>query len=297
MARCALCSLTLVACGYSDDGNAIAGSSSTADKSAVVALSTQPIPFRDLYDSRDGKPLIQTETVQLEVCPLLSLKTLADWSGFSERPKLELATTDRCEFSKGAAFGFSIRVESAANVDVNNHSGRAYNMDIEPVVEAQAGPGEKAVMLIDTAFVDNGLEPFRYAYFFVLGDKAITLWSRAFKIKEGGWRSMAEEVAANIQSGLAGEKAQTIEVVENDAYTIEPCGFITHDQLAMLTEWSSADISSNHKPVRSTCGWKFPDGSVLNFRFRAARATYPDSNQEDRADSLGMFARGSTFVY
>lgn len=287
----------LMACGGSDAGTgAVAAPPAIAPVPAE--LSTTPIPFRDLYDSRNNEQLARTETIQLDTCPLLSLETLTAWSGFNEPPTLGLATTQRCNFSNGPAFGFSVEVKLAAEVDVNNHSGRAYNIDVEPVVETRSGPGEKAVMLIDTAFVKTGNDPFPYAYFFVLGDKAVTLQSRAFKIKEAGWRPMADEVATNIKSGRAGDRAQTVEVIDSiEAYTIEPCGFITIDQLATLSGRPASNITPNHKPTKATCGWKFADGSVLNFRFRAAEARYPESGQESRTDAVGVPARGSAAFY
>jgi hypothetical protein len=58
-------------------------------------------------------------------------------------PALSRATAARREWDvfPGTLSG---EVESAGDVDVDDHSGRAYNIGIEPTVDPQDGPGEKA---------------------------------------------------------------------------------------------------------------------------------------------------------
>lgn len=68
-------------------------------------------------------------------------------------PALSRATAARREWDVFPGT-FSVEVESAGDVDADDHSGRAYNIGIEPTVDPQDGPGEKAVILSDTAFED-----------------------------------------------------------------------------------------------------------------------------------------------
>ncbi len=270
-----------------------------------ASLATTAIPFRDLYDFRSGEdPVAQTEAVQLDACPLLSLDTLvANSRAYTDPTLLKTATSRRCTFASGAAFTFLVEVELAADVDVDNHSGRAYNMDVEPVVEPRDGPGTKAVTLVDTAFVDlTESDGFRYLYFFVLDDLAVTLRSSALEVNDDGWRVLADEVAANIASGAAGGEVETVEVVDDvEAYTIEQCGFVTIDQLAALTGLDAASITTNHDPKKFKCRWEHPEQLGMSIRFGAAERNYADAvaiaPDDDRQGELGILAVGPAVLY
>lgn len=291
--------------GAASSGESSGGESSDGGTAGDVALDTSPIPFRDLYDYRDGsEPVVRTEAVQLEDCPLLSLETLNASTGTYTNPtSLGEANAQRCTFNNGPAFSFSVSVEPAAGVDVDNHSGRAYNIDVEPVVEPQSGPGEKAVILIDTAFAEtSGDEGTRYLYFFVLDDQAVTLRSSAFKIKDDGWRALADEVAANLASGAAGGEVETTEVADEVApYTIEPCGFVTTEQIAALAGFDPADITAEFNPDRYQCRWSHPEALSLSVSFSANSSLYSESvggaNGEDRRDELGILAVGPPVLF
>jgi hypothetical protein len=313
--------LLVAACGGSgtDSGDAAPGAASApageapageapageAPAAGSADLSTAPIPFRDLYDFRSaGAPVAQTEAVQLDACPLLSLDTLVASSRAYPNPTvLTQATTQGCTFAGGPGFTLSVEVEAAADVDVDNHSGRAYNFDVEPIVEPQSGPGEKAVTLVDTAFADLSDEDgFRYLSFFVLGDQAVTLRANAFEVNDDGWRVLADEVAANLESGAAGGPVETVEVVDSvEAYTMEQCGFVTIDQLAALTGFDAASITTNHNPDRFQCRWEHPEQLGLSFRFGAAERNYADAvgiaPDADRQGELGILAVGPAVLY
>jgi hypothetical protein len=303
--------LLLTACAEAtpEPGASDADAGTPGSGEAVVAgsaeLSTEAIPFRDLYDFRSGDdPVVRTEAVQLDACPLLSLDTLvASTRSYSEPTVLTSATSQRCTFASGAAFTFLVEVEAAADVDVDNHDGRAYNMDVEPIVEPQSGPGTNAVTLVDTAFADlSDSEGFRYLYFFVLGEQALTLRSTALEVNDDGWRVLADEVAENIRRGAAGGEVETTEVVDDtEAYTIEQCGFVTTDQLAALTGLDPADITTNHDPNNFRCRWEHPDQLGMSIRFGAAERTYADevsnASGEDRQGDLGILAVGTPVTF
>jgi hypothetical protein len=279
--------------------------SGEAPAAGSADLSTAPIRFRDLYDFRSaGAPAAQTEAVQLDACPLLSLDMLvASSRAYSNPTVLTQATAQRCTFASGPAFTFSVEVEPAADVDVDNHRGRAYNFDVEPIVEPQSGPGEKAVTLVDTAFADLSDEDgFRYLSFFVLGDQAVTLRATAFEVNDDGWRVLADEVAANLESDAADGPAETVEVVDSvEPYTMEQCGFVTIDQLAELTGFDAANITTNHTPDQFECRWDHPEQFGLSFRFGAVGFNYADAvghaPDDDRQGELGVLAVGSGVFY
>jgi hypothetical protein len=174
-------------------------------------------PFRDICDFRSAVAAVtRPEAVQLGACPLLSLDTVvASSRAYSNPTVLSRVTAQGCTFAGGPAFTFSVEVEPVPDVDIDNHSGRAYVFDVEPIVESQSGPGEKVVTLVDTAFAnlsDEGGK--RYLSFFVIGDQAVTLRANAFQVNDDGWRVLADEVAANFESGAADGPAETVEVVD-----------------------------------------------------------------------------------
>ncbi len=91
----------------------------------------------------------------------------------------------------------SVRLEDAAIAPIDDHSGRAYNIDSEPLVVPQDGPGESAVILVDTAFADlREDEGFAYAYFFVQDGAAILVRTTGLEIGRDNLRVLADEVSA-----------------------------------------------------------------------------------------------------
>ena len=107
-----------------------------------------------------------------------------------------------CTWDDGST-GLSLRLtlEDAASAETDDHSGRAYNIDVEPVVEPQDGPGEKAVLLVDQATSDLGGEGFPYGYFFVEGDDAVFIETVGLDVGADKLRTLADEAAAHIAEG------------------------------------------------------------------------------------------------
>ncbi len=105
---------------------------------------------------------------------------------------------------KDASNGLSIQltIEPTATAETDDHSGRSYNIDVEPVVEPQDGPGTKAVLLIDTAFSDllddDGLA---YGYFFVEGEVTAFVETVGLDMGAENLRVLAEEVDARLLAG------------------------------------------------------------------------------------------------
>jgi hypothetical protein len=65
------------------------------------------------------------------------------------------------------------------------------------LVVPQDGPGESAVILVDTAFADlREDEGYAYAYFFVQGGAAILVRTTGLEIGRDNLRVLADEVSA-----------------------------------------------------------------------------------------------------
>lgn len=104
-----------------------------------------------------------------------------------------------CTWKDGST-GLSLRlgVEDAATSETDDHSGRAYNIDVEPAVEPQDGPGENSVLLVDRAFDDVGGGGFPYGFFFVQDDTAVFVETVGLDIGAEGLRTLADEAAARL---------------------------------------------------------------------------------------------------
>lgn len=97
------------------------------------------------------------------------------------------------------AMSISVSLEDATITDIDDHSGRAYNIDVDPVVEPQEGPGESAVVLVDTAFADlREDEGFAYGYFFVQDGLAVFVRTTGLEIGRENLRVLADEVSARL---------------------------------------------------------------------------------------------------
>lgn len=114
---------------------------------------------------------------------------------------LQSEPSEFCTWPVGGGLSLSLTVEDASSAETQDHSGRAYNLDVEPVVEPQDGPGTEAVLLIDEAFVDSGLSGLTYGYFFVEGDVAVFIESTGFDAGSDALRVLADEADARLLAG------------------------------------------------------------------------------------------------
>ncbi len=104
-----------------------------------------------------------------------------------------------CEWDDGST-GLSLRLiaEDAGTAETDDHSSRPYNIDVEPVVEPQDGPGEKAVLLVDKAFDDLGSDGFPYGYFFVQDGVAVYVKTVGLDVGAEGLRRLADEASTRL---------------------------------------------------------------------------------------------------
>ncbi len=271
------------------------GDSAATDSGVAVVdldLSTAPIPYQSTFvDAWPGGA-----SPQVDECSLLDGATIAAAMRNPSEVTLDRATTTSCDWVVFPV-GFSVQVEPASEVDVDDHSGRAYNIDVEPVVEPQDGPGEKAVLLVDTVAVDG----FEYAYFFVLDDRAVTIRSTGVAIAGvEAWRTMADEVAANLASGAAAPTGDA------DA---DPCGFFTTADAANLLTTTPEEVTFFTDPTGRSCQWEAGEYGALAVRFYSAAdvdeyvgsfdAKLADGGR-DRSAELGVtavFNLGGNYLY
>ena len=99
-----------------------------------------------------------------------------------------------------ASTGLSLQLtlEPTATSAIDDHSGRAHNLDVEPVPVAQDGPGTDAVLLTDPAFDDQAAEPFPYGYFHVSGDVTVFVKTSGLDVGADNLRAMADEAAVRL---------------------------------------------------------------------------------------------------
>ena len=238
------------ATGASDEGSSAAKDSSLPDGVMTVdelglELPTTPISMQEtIVDDWGGA------AVELDTCGLLTDATLeSNLSVEGTAVTLDRASGTECKWTAFPGT-FSVRVDSAADVEVDDHSDRAYNIDIEPVVERQDGPGEKAVILVDTAFSDGDPEEgVLYAFFFVLNDQAVTLRSSGVAIGEReAWRVLADEVAANLTAGDGNAS-------EPDDVAPEPCTMYSVSDVAAIIGVEEGEILIEHRNDARHCRW------------------------------------------
>ncbi len=165
----------------------------------------------DTSDTGSDEPEDPGETVVADACSLLDADFLNDtFEGqtgtfgdpYDFREPLQESPSEFCSWKDTATtLTLQITVEDAATAETDDHSGRTYNIDEEPTVEPQDGPGTKAVLLVDTAFVESGGDGFPYGFFFVEGDVAVFVETVGLKIGAEGLRTLADEADARLLAG------------------------------------------------------------------------------------------------
>ncbi len=102
---------------------------------------------------------------------------------------------------KSTGLAVQVTLEPAATSEIDDHTGRAYNIDVDPVVVPQDGPGTSAVLLMDPAFEGSTDGNLAYGYFFVAGDVTVFVESVGLEVGESALRSMAGEAADRLAAG------------------------------------------------------------------------------------------------
>ena len=112
---------------------------------------------------------------------------------------LNSSPSDYCAWKEGGS-GLDLRLtlEPTATSSIDDHTGRGYNLDVDPVPVPQDGPGTSAVLLTDPAFADSGEENFAYGYFYVAGEVTVFLKSVGLDFGAERLRAMADETARRL---------------------------------------------------------------------------------------------------
>jgi hypothetical protein len=204
LALLALASL-LAACGDSSDddaSDAIPVDSTDDDGgSTTTGASTSDADDDDETDVGDAE-------LVADACSLLDADLIGEaldgvesiFGALTFNEPLATGPSDFCTWPEaGGGVSLSITVEDASSAETDDHSGRAYNIDVEPIVEPQDGPGTKAVLLRDDAFEDG--TPITYGYFFVEGDVAVFIEATGFDAGVTALRTLADEADARLLAG------------------------------------------------------------------------------------------------
>lgn len=94
-----------------------------------------------------------------------------------------------------------VTLEPAATSEIDDHSERAYNIDVEPVPVPQDGPGTSAALLTDPAFEGSTDESFAYGYFFVADEVTVFVESVGLDLGAEKLRAMADEASDRLATG------------------------------------------------------------------------------------------------
>lgn len=199
----------VAACGGDNDSDAAVPTDDTStEDTSTQDTSTESPP--DTGDTTDDTSDIGPAPVA-DACALLDAdflnETFAGQTGtfgepFDFQAPLQESPSEFCSWKDGpTGLALQITVEDAATAETDDHSGRAYNLDVEPTVQPQDGPGEKAVLLIDEAFDDAGGASLAYGYFFVEGDVAVFVETVGLDIGAEALRALADEVDARLLAG------------------------------------------------------------------------------------------------
>lgn len=199
--------VALAGCGGDDEGSSPTRDSSSVDDAPPASEDEPPADVPETEDS--SEPVADAPVA--DACGLLDEafldETFADVQGTFGDPldfnePLQTSPTAFCSWTD-AATGLSLQltVEPSATAETDDHSGRAYNIDVEPVVEPQEGPGEKAVLLVDNAFADSGSDGLPYGYFFVEGDATVFVETVGLDIGADSLRVLADEADRRLTAG------------------------------------------------------------------------------------------------
>ena len=190
----------LVGCGGADPGPAAETSSAAPAPEPTSEAPATTEPSEDAPAPAAG-----------DACALLDPAFLNDL--FEDETTLlgtpyefqEPVTASPSEFCvwKEASTSLSLQVtlESAATSQIEDHSERAYNLDVEPVPVPQDGPGTSAALLTDPAFEGSGNGTFAYGYFFVADDVTVYVESVGLDLGAPSLRALADEAAARLATG------------------------------------------------------------------------------------------------
>ncbi len=186
----------LTACGGEDESTSPA---SPAPSSAKATTATTTPTTQDEASDEAGADPAGDACALLDPAFLDSVmegSTTMLGGPFEFGEPLQQSPTDFCSWREtNSQLSMQLTLEPAAASEIEDHSGRAYNIDVPPVPIPRDGPGTDAVLLTDTAFADVGGEGIAYGYFFVADDVTVFIESVGLEVTADQLRAMADEAA------------------------------------------------------------------------------------------------------
>ena len=253
--------LFLGACSDNKSAPANADRESNSSSKASLAsnenthvLTQTPISIADALG-------LTSTIIETAPCPFLSDQTVLKSINTSFKFERREVSNSLCRWSYNA--GFSVIATIEPLVSAQPISERSYNIDIDPVLSAQDGPGENANILSDTAWD----KPLPYAYSFEKDSKLVFIKYTGVHTRVDKMREAAEEVANRMTN------AKTIEHQRREAANpYKPCE--TWTTLEILSAFGFADDSTVRSSAGSgltSCQWKIRESGKLGERMLSIR--------------------------
>lgn len=259
--------LSLAACSSEQTAQASSGESSQ--------LTSTPISFADAT----GENLQMMEVVP---CPFVSDEVIkASVRTTFEITRREVSNTSY-RWAYNAGFAINVTIEDLATARLVAE--RQYNMDIDPVLTPQSGPGTNATVLNDTAW-DKQLP---FAYSFEKDVKLVFMNYTGFKTDAGIMRPAADEIAQRM--GTASEiQQQRRELL----VPFEACEVWSENDLKAAFSAGDGSRVETGRRGPSTCSWNVTQDGVAGQRTAAFNIYKPEpgKKKEYEYDGYGRSAR------
>lgn len=215
------------ACG--SDKNAQTESTNTtsgAPAAPAPQLSNTPIDLSTAYSSKPA-----AAALSVAECPWLSdaeAKATAQAEIAGKPLVRRRATNNLCRWSVNA--GFALELTRSPLAEAKELSDIKYNMDIDPVLAAQPGPGQNASVLKDPTWDENNPRPF--AIGFDLDGERFLIRVTGMRTSVNQLREAATKVAAaasgpGLEQTTSGATAATVSSPTLDPCAVEPAQLVT----------------------------------------------------------------------
>lgn len=253
--------LGLSACGSNEKAHASDGDSG--------GLTSTPISFADATGEN---------SVMMEVgpCPFISDQMIkASVQTSFEITRREVSNTG-CRWAYNAGFVIEVTIEDAATA--KPVSGRRYNMDIDPVLTKQDGPGVNAAVLNDTAWD----KPLPYAYSFEKDGQLVFMHYTGFKTNAQIMRPAAEEIARRMATAPEIEKQRREQIIPFEACTV----WTESDVKTVFTAGKESIVMTGARGP-STCSWNILEDGVSGQRTAAFNMYKPQAGKKQEYEYAG----------
>ena len=252
-----------------------------ASNSEAEGLSSTPVSFADATGEN-------SEMIEVGPCPFVSDETIkASVRTSFEITRQEVSNTN-CRWAYNAGFVIEVTIEDLANA--KPLSERRYNMDVDPVLAPQDGPGVNAAVLNDTAWD----KPVPYAYSFEKDGKLVFMRYTGFKTDSAIMRPAANEIAQRMGTAPDIERQNRELLVP-----FEACSVWTDSDIR--TVFGAGDTSTVATGARgpSTCSWNIREDGISGERTAAFNIYKTESGkkQEYEYDSYKSFSENGETHY